>query len=349
MNKSDKSNLIHLRTSKPLPYLWPVNGLAIVVKMMENMGIDKGVLLEGSGIHPCDLDNPNFFISPEQELRVWNKIPMMTEILNIGLIIGRQYHAGVVGKLGMAALNSNTFLDAIRLVFKYISLIPSYFHFDLKVKANLAFLTMKEAINPKDIPVIVCESEFVSACRMGNDVLGEPFLLNEIRFAYPKPVYASDYQDVFQCPVVFNAPGHMMIFDKEFLFRKLPLSNPMARKIYEKECEELYLLIKEQETVSGQVRHRILSKDKGLPTLSMVAKSMNMSPSTVKRRLREEGSSFRDIVTESLKQKAIDMIQKPSYTMDQVAITLGYSDLSNFYRAFKSWTGHNPGYYRKKR
>jgi len=34
--------------------------------------------------------------------------------------------------------------------------------------------------------------------------------------------------------------------------------------------------------------------------------------------------------------------------MEQIAAELGCSDLATFYRAFKSWTGHNPGYYRKK-
>jgi len=34
--------------------------------------------------------------------------------------------------------------------------------------------------------------------------------------------------------------------------------------------------------------------------------------------------------------------------MEQIATELGYSDLANFYRAFKGWTGHNPSYHRKK-
>ncbi|MGB5217479.1 MAG: helix-turn-helix domain-containing protein [Smithella sp.] len=59
-------------------------------------------------------------------------------------------------------------------------------------------------------------------------------------------------------------------------------------------------------------------------------------------------TSYKNLAAEILREKAIDMIQTTSNSMEQIAMELGYSDLANFYRAFKSWTGHNPGYYRKK-
>ncbi|MDM7987514.1 MAG: AraC family transcriptional regulator [Smithella sp.] len=348
MNKN-MTDSIYLITNGTLPNFWSINGVAVLASIMEQRGIDKATLLKGSGIHPYDLDDPDALITPEQELRVLRKIPALVEDQKIGLILGQEYHAGVQRKLGAAVLCCDTALDAVRLIFKYAYLIPNYFQFELKVREKNVFLRMKELIDLKDIRTFVCEIEFVSVFRMCSDVLGNPIDLNQMRLAYPKPVYAAAYKDYFRCPVQFNDVEHMMVFDRALLSRKLPMSNPMARKTYEKECEQLSNRLKAQETVTGQVRNRIMSQSEGLPSFSRLAESMNISVSTLRRRLTEEETSYKNLVAEILKEKAIDMIQTTACPMEKIALDLGYSDLANFYRAFKVWTGHNPGYYRKNK
>jgi AraC-like DNA-binding protein len=348
MNKN-MADSIHLVTNGTLPSFWSINGVAVLANIMEEKGLDRATLLRGSGIHPHDLDDPDALITPEQELLVLRKIPALVKDPKIGLILGQEYHAGVQRKLGAAVLCSDTAIDAVRLIFKYAFLIPNYFQFELKVKDKNVFLRMRELIDLKDIRACVCEIEFVSVFRMCGDVLGTPVALNEMRLAYPKPAYADAYKDYFRCPVKFDAQEHMMIFDASLLYRKLPMSNPMARKTYEKECEQLSIRLKAQETITGQVRNRIMSQSEGMPSFSLLAESMNISVSTLRRRLTEEGTSYKKLVTEILRKKAIERIQATSCPMEQIAVELGYSDLANFYRAFKGWTGHNPGYFRGKK
>ncbi|HOO35482.1 MAG TPA: AraC family transcriptional regulator [Smithella sp.] len=338
---------LHMATSGTLPHYWPVNGVAVLADIMKKMGIDAVTLLAGSGIHPQDLGNSDIFITPEQELLVLKKMLKLAKDPKIGFIIGQQHHVGVHVKLGAAVLCSDTALDAMRLAFKYSSLVPSYFQHDLSIKDDLAFLKMKELLNLKDIRVLACEANFVAIYRMCGDVLGTPFTLHEIGFAYPRPSYASAYQDIFRCPVHFDAHEHIMVFDSKFLSRKLPMSNTMASKTYEKECEQLYIRQKALETVTGQMRHRIMTQSEGLPSFSQLARSMNLSVSTLRRYLNKEGTSFKNLMAEILSEKAIDMIQTTSYPMEHIAMELGYSDMANFYRAFKGWTGKNPGDYRK--
>lgn len=348
MKKKIMTESLHLVTNEALPQLWSINGVAVMANIMEERGIDRATLLKGSGIHPNELEDPDALITPEQELLVLRKIPAMIDDPKIGLILGKEYHAGVQRKLGAAVLSSDTAMDAVILIFKYAFLIPNYFQFELKVKNQNVFLKMKELIDMKDIRAFLCEIEFVSVFRMCADVLGTPIALNAMRLAYPRPAYAAVYKDYFRCPVQFDAREHMMVFDSALLARKLPLSNPMARKTYEKECEQLSLRLKAQETVTGQVRHRIQSQNEGLPSFSRLARNMNISVSTLRRRMTEEGVSFRRLAAEMLRKKAIEMIESKSFSMKQIAGELGYSDVANFYRAFKRWTGHNPGYFRKR-
>jgi len=348
MNKPFKTDSIHLISSGSLPYFRSVNSLAILACYVEKQGVDVNVLLAGSGIHPRDLDNPDIFVTPEQELAVMRKIITLVPDPRIGLIIGQQYHVGVQGKLGAAAIFSDTGLEAITMFFKYIALTLTYFQYELTVKDNLAFLKIRELIDLKELRVFACEREFVSIYRIVSDIFKAPVPLNEIRFAYPKPAHASSYEEVFHCPVKFNVREHMIIFDSRLLFMPLPMSNPIAKKTYEQECKQMCQRLKVRETMTDQVRQEILFKEESFPSFTQLSRHMNLSPRTLRRRLTDERTSYKFLVADIRKKKAVDLLQTTADPIWQIAAELGYSDLSNFYRAFKRWTGHNPGFYREK-
>jgi AraC-like DNA-binding protein len=348
MNKLSKTDSIHLISSGTLPYFRSVNSLAIMARYVKKQGVDVSVLLAGSGINPKDMDDPDIFVTPEQELAVMRKIITLIPDPKIGLIVGRQYHVGVQGKLGAAAIFSDTGLEAVTMFFKYIALTMTYFQYELKVKDNLAFLTAKELFDLKDLRVFVCEREFVSVYRIVSDVLKAPVPLNEIRFAYPKPAYAAYYEDVFHCPVRFNAREHTIIFDSRLLSVPLPMSNPIAKKTYEQECKQTCQRLKVKETMTDQVRQEILFKKEIFPSFTQLSRHLNISPRTLRRRLNDEKTSYKSLIASIRKKKAVELLKTTTRPFEQIATELGYNDLSNFYRAFKRWTGRSPSFYRKK-
>ena len=348
MNQQSRADSIHLTSSPTLPYFRSVNGIAILARYVEKYGIHVNTLLTGSGLHPRDLDDPEMFVTPEQELAVMRKILFLVPDPKIGLIIGQQYHVGVQGKLGAAAIFSDTGLEAITMFFKYIALTLTYFQYELHVKDKLAFVNVRELIDLKDLRVFVCEREFVSIYRIVSDILKAPIPVNEIRFAYPKPSYASFYEGVFHCPVKFNAPEHRIIFDSTLLSMPLPMSNPIARKTYEQECKQMCQRLKVKETITDQIRQEILFKEESVPSFTQLSRHLNLSPRTLRRRLTDEKTSYKSLVADIRKKKALDWLKTSDCPLETIATRLGYSDISNFYRAFKRWTGRNPGFYRKE-
>ncbi|HPR53325.1 MAG TPA: AraC family transcriptional regulator [Deltaproteobacteria bacterium] len=348
MERTFNKRALYITSRRSLPLYRSINSLAVLARYVSMKGIDVALLLAGSKIQPSDLDDPDVLVTPEQELTVMRNIVRLVPEPGLGLSIGRQSHMGIIGKLGAAAINSNTFLDAIRIIFQYSELLLTYFHFDLKVKDDLVFITLKELVDLKDIRLFVCEREFASIHRIASDLIGAHFPVNEMRFAYPRPRHASLYQDIFKCSLVFNAEVHSAIFDRKYLFQELPLADPLVRKTYEKECRQLSLRINRQGTMTRRIHQEILFQRDGFPGFDQLARYVNLSPRTLSRRLTAEGTSYKDIISRIRKTKAINLLKMTDYSIEQIATELGYSDLSNFYRAFKSWTGHNPGYYRKK-
>lgn len=79
-----------------------------------------------------------------------------------------------------------------------------------------------------------------------------------------------------------------------------------------------------------------------------VAAELKLSERSLRRRLTEEGTSFRDLLQDARKERAQTILSKPGMSLSVAAEQLGYSDTAAFSRAFKEWTGMSPGRFLRK-
>jgi len=83
-----------------------------------------------------------------------------------------------------------------------------------------------------------------------------------------------------------------------------------------------------------------------LPAMSVVARAIGLSERTLQRRLGERGSSFERLFQEVRRQRTLELLAQPSWSVQAVARATGYHDASAFHRAFRAWTGMTPAVYR---
>ena len=79
---------------------------------------------------------------------------------------------------------------------------------------------------------------------------------------------------------------------------------------------------------------------------SAVAKQLYMAPRTLRRKLRAENTSFRELMDELKMQVAIKYLRDTDLTIENIADALGFRDAANFRRAFRRWTKRAPHEYR---
>ncbi|OMC31219.1 hypothetical protein A5740_15405 [Mycobacterium sp. GA-1841] len=155
-----------------------------------------------------------------------------------------------------------------------------------------------------------------------------------------------DYDLLFGAPVRFSAPAPALMFDAEVL------SAPIVRS--EQELMEFLrdapagVLERRDYGVSltSQVR-RILQRGPAgdWPSVEDTAAELAMSPQTLRRKLREENTSARDIREDILRDAAIASLVRGDETVAALSRRLGFSEPSAFSRAFRRWTGSAPGSY----
>ena len=82
-----------------------------------------------------------------------------------------------------------------------------------------------------------------------------------------------------------------------------------------------------------------------LPSLNVTARLFHLTPRTLHRRLLDEGSSFKEIL-EQVRHLAVEYLKAGHLSIEEIAYTLGYTDMANFRRAFKRWEAMPPSRYR---
>jgi AraC-like DNA-binding protein len=162
------------------------------------------------------------------------------------------------------------------------------------------------------------------------------------------PKHASPlYEELFRCPVSYGHETDEWLFATEDIERPLPGSIPDVASATDRIAEK-YIASLDVSTVAADVsRMLIQTLPSGHMDQETIAQRLYRSRSTLQRQLSAEGTSYRQILDETRRELAERYLAEGDHSQAQVAFMLGFSDQSNFARAFKRWTGVSPGEYQK--
>lgn len=68
-----------------------------------------------------------------------------------------------------------------------------------------------------------------------------------------------------------------------------------------------------------------------------------ISRRTLQRRLGDAQTRFQAVLQKILEDQAEKLLALGDLSQGEIALLLGYSDVSAFSRAYRRWTGHPPG------
>ena len=127
---------------------------------------------------------------------------------------------------------------------------------------------------------------------------------------------------------------------------RLVFADPIMAKACERKCEAILEQMSDTGSKVDEIRRVILMLPGDSRNLSSVAAEMNISTRTVRRRLTAEQKTFRSVLDEIRLKLATDYLESTKLAVEDISQLLGFSDPSNFRKAFKKWTGIPPGSFR---
>jgi AraC-like DNA-binding protein len=191
------------------------------------------------------------------------------------------------------------------------------------------------------------ESILVIWHRLGSWLIGQPAELIGAEFSYPEPAHGDEYRHIFHCPLAFGADETALTFDKRFLNAPVIRDKSEMRQFLKTSPADLLSRPDESNTFTGRIR-ALIGRDlsQSLPDFEWIAAELNTSPQTLRRRLKQENTSFQEIKDLLRRDMAIYYLSRPDLAINDIAFRVGFTEPSTFHRAFKKWTGVTPGAYR---
>ena len=322
------------------------------IRLLMEFGVARKIgtapLLKGSGLSLVQLDDPETTVSATQELAVIaNLLRQTRNEACVGLQVGLSYQLSAYGMLGYGLMSSATGADALRLSTRFLPLtyaFTSIAHRRVGKHHVVAFEPPDEL--SAELQRFVVERAMGAAARLLRDVLGIGFDLADFRFRFGEPSPGLGQHGparVLGAPIQYGAAENSISVSDEYLTRPLPQANAITAAMCERMCSELLARRRVRLDTTAFVREHLSVLPAGrAPELADVARLLNISERTLKRRLQQECSSFRALSQAVRHAKAEQLIAEGRLTMTEIAAELGFSDLSSFSQAFKRWSGNAP-------
>ena len=167
--------------------------------------------------------------------------------------------------------------------------------------------------------------------------------LEQVLIDAPRDGSAQHLEHIFRSQIYFNAPDCGLRLQQRYLDLPIVRNETDLEQMLATFPAELLTADSMADSYTAQVRG-LLGQDfaEELPGLEAIAERINMSTTTLHRRLRNEGTSFQKIKDECRRDAAIRWLREEQYSGSEIAALLGFSDPSTFFRAFKKWTGTTP-------
>jgi AraC-like DNA-binding protein len=312
---------------------------------LEESGIRVSAVLQCAGLPAGLLGQTRILVTTEELFALWRAIGQVSADPAIGLALGTETKTEHFDPIILAALSNPTFGEAMRQMARYKQLsCPEEILLDSDgIAWSIQFRWLLANNDEPEVLIDLCFAWVLNIARNGTGARLSPLRLE---LARPR-ANAKSLERHFGCPIHFGAGRNAIVFRASdaalpFITRNAELLAMLAPQLDEELKQH-----KVQETFPERVRATIQEKLAGhRPKMQEIARELHLSSRTLQRRLQEAGYSFQQVLEEARHQLARHYLTSSLLDLNETAYLLGYEDSNSFVRAFRSWEGVPPAYWR---
>ncbi len=311
-------------------------------------GADIPSLLATAGIQRSLLDDPDARIERETFIRLMLAVMQQTQDEFLGFGQGRKSKPGTFSMMAHAVINCSNLEKAVQRGLKFYEL------FDLEVRCTLVrdgeLAELRVSANPRlDFREVIIESLIFLSVRFMSWLVGKAIEPERVELDFERGGKEDDYRSLYNCPVEYGQSISRLVFRRDYLDLPLVQNEISLSKFLKDSLAQLLEGNIHNVGLPAQIR-AIISKEYGnnFPDFSEICEKLNMTPQTLRRRLKEGNTSYQEIKDTIRKDASIYYLSKPELSIDEIALLMGFSEASSFHRAFKKWTGKTPSVYRRE-
>lgn len=316
--------------------------------LKEEYGIDLGPVMKEFDISEELRHKPGARLPVDTFDALWDIALKKSGDSTLGIKVGRRATASSYYVLGHSWHASNSLGEAIERLVRYDGIIDTS-EADLRFEKQGELYRLSEGYADPDLkpPPYSVDAEIAGLLMLCESVAGEPVYPVKVELMEESSPHPDAHQELFNAPVTYGAKEYALYFKAEDIERPLETAIPALAEASDNIADR-YLDSLDKSKVAAQVRQLLIQMlPAGAADQENIASKMYRSSSTLQRQLTAEGTSYRDVLESTRSKLAQEYLKVGEHTHAQIAYLLGFSDQSNFARAFKRWTGQSPGQYQK--
>lgn len=323
--------------------------IAYVTRLLANAGregLDFVSLFREAGLDAALLDQPEAHIATPEFIRLLQLVMRRTEDEFLGLGRGTKSKPGTFSMMAHAVINCPSLGKAIERSAQFYRIVDLPLELILEEGSAESRLILRAASPEHDN---ILEAIIFISLRFWSWLTGRNLEPIAIQLDFPEPPQADQFRRAFHGPVTYSNARNAVVFPTSWL--SLPLvQNPLSLSKFLKDSLAHIIVGNSQPIGLPEQIRAIISKGYGntFPDFAQVCETLNMTPQTLRRRLKEENTSYQAIKDSIRQDAARYYLAKEELSIDEIALMMGFSEASSFHRAFKKWTGQTPAACRRE-
>ncbi|RMF15847.1 MAG: AraC family transcriptional regulator [Gammaproteobacteria bacterium] len=258
-----------------------------------------------------------------------------------GFKLGGRFTLPGYGPFAMLLMSCPNAFEACKVGIHYQSLAYLFGDLSFDLGPEESAIDLKPWKLPPKVARFIMDRDIAGTLKLMDDIArlyDQPVTLKTLWMPYPRPEEAAFYESQVPAPIVWGQDRARLVADTREFARTFDRANPVAYRFYKRICDQLIEAPDEKSApLSSHILDYLRLFSGQFPDIRATAHFLDIPERTLRRRLREEGTSFRTLLDTVRRDRAKHLLASGNLTMDQVARELGYSETAALYRAMRRW------------
>lgn len=317
--------------------------------LIDDRGLCPERLCRGLGFTYQDLQDREVLLSYHQTRSLILRAQATLAEPALGLAAGARQTPVSWGLAGLAMLTCETLGEAISYGLGHQNEAGAMMHHLFEVHGRAMHVELVPRIYDLEIEPYLIEEAFASALSVSRYLVGADLSPVRVEFACPRPDDVEPYARFFRCPVQFDAGCNRLTLESRWMGVRLPGYDRITCGLVRRQLNTLLLQPLGRHELVESIATRLRVSADEPPRQSDLARQVNLSERTLRRRLQAQSVGFRALRNDARFERAKDLLLNSGDAISDIAQAVGYADVRTFRRAFKRWSGQSPQAYRQSR
>jgi AraC-like DNA-binding protein len=317
------------------------------IAFIREQGFDACEVLADTGLCEADLLEPTLTVTQAQCETIIERVLTQTGNTAVGFELGVTASIADLGIISHALMTSPHLRQVIELWCRYgASLAGMPLRLQLEEAPNAWTMRVIDEWQLRPSARACCVEQLLAmGVRLGAQLAGQPLTVHAVQMSHARPSAAevARHTAFFGCAVTYGARHSAITLAASSLDAPREYNDAILHEICVRHCQRVLRQSGHGSPLLSHLRSLFLREPNALPTMEAAAMSIGASTRTLRRHLKQGGTTYQQLLNRFRYELACEYLINGHMSAKEVGFALGFQFTNTFHRAFRAWSGMTVG------